>query len=200
MTTRFTIAAVLAMLLAAFAATAAETPTLLEGATIIDGHSGHAPRVASILIEHGRIAQVGENIAPPAGAITIDLRGKWIIPGLIDAHVHITDGKRSEIETTLARALRGGITAVRDMGGDDRTLVGLARDARLGDIDAPDVVFSALMGGPSFFADPRARASALGATAGETPWMRAVTPQTDLRAAMLEAKGIGATGIKVRAV
>lgn len=200
MTVRSAIAAVLSAVLLAFAAHAAEAPVLLEGATIIDGYATHAPRVASILIEHGRIAQIGDGLAAPEGATVIDLKGKWIIPGLIDAHVHLTEEtKRSEIEKTLARALRGGITAVRDMAGDDRILVGLARDARLGDIDSPDIIFSALMAGPTFFADPRARASALGATAGETPWMRAVTPRTDLRAAMLEAKGIGATGIKIYA-
>jgi len=195
---RYAFAAAL-VFLTALGAAAAETPTLLEGATIIDGYSAHAPRVASILIEGGRIAKIDDAIAAPAGAIVIDLHGKWIIPGLIDAHVHLTEGKRSEIEKMLARALRGGITAVRDMGGDDRILIGLARDTRLGDIDGPDIVYSALMAGPSFFKDPRAVASALGAIAGETPWMRAVTPQTDLHAAMLEAKGIGATGIKIYA-
>ena len=64
---------------------------------------------------------------------------------------------------------------------------------------APDIYYSALMAGPAFFADPRTRASTAGLLAGQTPYMRAVTDSTNLVWAVAEAKGTGATGIKLYA-
>lgn len=199
---RKTLVLVCTVLMVATAAVAAETTSLvLRGAMVIDGNSQHPPRVASILVENGRIEKIveGDRIGIPNGAFVLDLHGEWIIPGLIDAHVHVSDGTRHEIEKVLKRALEGGITAMRDMGGDDRILIGLARDARLGEIDSPDIFYSTLVGGPSFFKDPRTIGATRGETSGETSWMRAISPTTDLRAVMLEAKGIGATGIKIYA-
>jgi len=196
------LACILAALLAAPAVIAAEPEVLvLRGATIVDGNAAHPSRVSSILVENGRITRIirGSRMTAPRGATVMDLNGYWILPGLIDAHVHVSDGSRQEIDETLRSALLGGITAVRDMGGDGRTLAGVARDARLGDIVAPDVVFSALMAGPSFFKDPRVVGATKGESPGETAWARAVIPSTDLRTAMLEAKGLGATGVKIYA-
>jgi imidazolonepropionase-like amidohydrolase len=95
--------------------------------------------------------------------------------------------------------LYSGITSVRDMAGDARTLAGLSRDALTGDILSPDIYFSALMAGPSFFDDPRTIATAKGGIAGQMPYMRAVTDSTDLVLAVAGAKGTGATGIKLYA-
>ncbi|MEQ1855398.1 MAG: amidohydrolase family protein, partial [Longimicrobiales bacterium] len=92
-----------------------------------------------------------------------------------------------------------GVTAVRDMAGDARALASLARDSRLGNIDAPDIYFSALMAGPPFMADPRPQSAAAGETAGQVPWLQAITPQTDMPLAVAMAKGTYATGIKIHA-
>ena len=81
----------------------------------------------------------------PRDAIVINLGGGYVIPGLIDAHVHLsTSPDRQSAEAELYRQLYSGITAVRDMAGDARALASLARDSRLGEIDAPDVYFAAL--------------------------------------------------------
>jgi imidazolonepropionase-like amidohydrolase len=95
--------------------------------------------------------------------------------------------------------LYAGVTAVRDMAGDARALASLARDARLGEIVAPDIYYSAVMAGASFMADPRPQASTAGETAGEVPWMQAVTPETDWVTAVARAKGTSATGVKIYA-
>jgi hypothetical protein len=55
------------------------------------------------------------------------------------------------------------------------------------------------MAGPTFLADPRPQSSAAGETAGEVPWMQAITPETDLVTAVARAKGTYATGIKIYA-
>lgn len=132
----------------------------------------------------------------------MDLSDRYVIPGLIDSHVHLaTDpsglDNRPAIEHALQKALYRGITSVRDMAGDNRALASMARDAKVADIVAPDIYYAAIMSGPSFFTDPRPQASAQGEVAGEVPWVRAVTKNTNLRQAVAEAKGAGATAIKL---
>jgi imidazolonepropionase-like amidohydrolase len=85
------------------------------------------------------------------------------------------------------------------MAGDVRALASLQRDAMLGEIPAPDIYYSALFAGPSFFADPRTHAASQGLVAGQVSWMRAISDTTDLRQAVAEARGSGATGIKLYA-
>jgi imidazolonepropionase-like amidohydrolase len=63
---------------------------LIENATIFDG-VGHRFNRASILLREGKIAQVGESIQAPAGVETIDARGKFLTPGLVDVHSHLGD-------------------------------------------------------------------------------------------------------------
>ncbi len=71
--------------------TRAAAPTLVvRGGTLIDG-TGAAPiQDGAVLIQDGRIVAVGRSsaIPVPSGATIVDARGKWIIPGLVDAHVH----------------------------------------------------------------------------------------------------------------
>lgn len=179
---------------------------VLYGFTLIDGRGGPPLPDAAIAIRGNEILTVssrrellsGPNA--PRDAIVTDLGGGWVIPGLIDSHVHLaTSPNRSRAEAELERLLYGGVVAVRDMAGDARALASLARDTRLGQIPGPDVYFSALMAGPSFLSDPRPQASAAGETAGEVPWMQAITPETDIGRAVAMAKGTYATGIKIYA-
>jgi imidazolonepropionase-like amidohydrolase len=125
-----------------------------------------------------------------------------VIPGLIDAHVHVaTDpaGADSNATATLRLALLGGLTSVRDMAGDAIALKELAARSRRADADVPRLYYASLMAGPSFFTDARTKASAHGGVPGEVPWMKAVMPATDLKAAVRDAKATGATAIKIYA-
>ena len=140
----------------------------------------------------------------PRGIHTVDLTGKFVIPGLIDAHVHnATDPARQDAHAaeTLPRARSlGGLTSVRDMGvGDAIVLKALATPSRRADASIPRIYYAALMAGPSFFKDPRSRAAAHGGVPGEVAWMKGVTAETDLTAAVREAKATGATAIKIYA-
>jgi imidazolonepropionase-like amidohydrolase len=140
----------------------------------------------------------------PAGLEVLNLTGRYVIPGLIDTHVHLAtdpEGEDSPARTgaRLAAALRGGVTSVRDMAGDVRVLAALARNAELGEIESPTIRYVALFAGPGFFKDPRTHSSSRGAVAGALPWMRAVSSETDLRQAVAEAKGSGAAAIKLYA-
>jgi len=65
-------------------------PTLVTNVTIYDGEGGRIDHGA-VLFADGKIVQVGQQIAPPAGATVIDGTGKWVTPGVIDIHSHLGD-------------------------------------------------------------------------------------------------------------
>jgi imidazolonepropionase-like amidohydrolase len=194
-------------LLALPAVGAAQAPLeILHGFTLIDGLGGPPLEDAALAVRGDQIVDVGTRAellssgAAAGGAITIDLGGGYVIPGLIDAHVHLaTVPNRRAAEAELKRLLYSGVTAVRDMAGDARALASLARDARLGEIEGPDIYYSALVAGPSFFTDPKPQASTAGEQAGAVPWMQAITSETDLVVAIARAAGTSATGLKIYA-
>ncbi|RVT90226.1 amidohydrolase family protein [Sphingomonas crocodyli] len=182
----------------------AEPLTLYANATLIDG-TGSPPRPhQDILVRGERIIAIASRgqIADVhvRNARRIDLSGQFIMPGLIDSHVHLaTPPDPAKAMARLSRAVYGGVTAVRDMADDLRSVAELARAARAGEIASPDIVFAAVMAGPSFFADARAAAVSAGYIPGTAPWMQAVDNRTDLREAVAIARGTGASAIKIYA-
>jgi imidazolonepropionase-like amidohydrolase len=64
--------------------------TLVTNVTIYDGIGGRIDRGA-VLFADGKVVQVAQSIAPPAGATVIDGTGKWVTPGVIDVHSHLGD-------------------------------------------------------------------------------------------------------------
>jgi imidazolonepropionase-like amidohydrolase len=196
-------AVILASLLAAAPATAAPPQSIVfEGASVIEGTGAPLRPNMVIVVKGERI----EAIVPAAkfrrlpGMRVEDASGLFALPGLIDSHVHLASPPdRRFAEAVLRRDLYSGVTAVRDMAGDARALADWSRAARIGEIAAPDIYYAALMAGPDFFADPRTAESTKGATAGQVPWMRAVTAETNLPLAVAEAHGTGATGLKIYA-
>jgi imidazolonepropionase-like amidohydrolase len=114
----------------------------------------------AVLIEDDRIATIGkaEELTPDSDADTIDARPFSLVPGLIDTHVHITgSGTRSapELRKTepvemhmlraagnAARALREGITTVRDCGARNDAIFPFRNAIEKGALDAPRVLTS----------------------------------------------------------
>ena len=178
----------------------------LVGVTLIDG-TGAAPRAdQTVIVQGDRITAIcpRRDCPVPPGTEVLELTGRYLIPGLIDTHVHVAtdpsvEDTRERSERRLRKALYGGVTAVRDMAGDVRSLAYLQREARLGEIESPDVYYVALFAGPAFFDDPRTHDATRGLVAGEVPWMRGISDTTDLRQAVAEARGTGATALKLYA-
>ena len=87
----------------------------ISGATVIDG-TGRAPIAnASVLIEGDRIIGVGprDALPIPQAATVLDGRGKFVVPGLVDMHVHVYTPEKWHPEFFLA----AGVTTVLDLGG-----------------------------------------------------------------------------------
>jgi imidazolonepropionase-like amidohydrolase len=183
----------------------AQSPKLAvyRGAALIDGTGATLKSDVAIVVDGERIHAIVPDAQATAylrGATVIDAHGLYALPGLIDSHVHLaTSPNRRYAEAILRRDVYSGVTAVRDMAGDARLLADLSRGALLGEIAAPDIYYAALMAGPEFFKDLRTADAARGAVPGEVPWMRAITTSTDLRLAVAEARGTGATAIKIYA-
>ncbi|UNK56639.1 amidohydrolase family protein [Pseudoxanthomonas daejeonensis] len=183
-------------------AIAGEAPrTLYRNAVLIDGTGAPARPGTSILVEGERIAAVMPDAqARTAGATVVDLRGRYVVPGLIDTHVHLaTPPDAAEAKKNLRRQLYSGVTAVRSMADDVRSVGELSRQALVGEIPSPDIHYAALMAGPGFFKDPRTIAVTRGRTPGQTPWMQAIDERTDLVLAVAMARGTSADGIKLYA-
>jgi imidazolonepropionase-like amidohydrolase len=104
----------------------------LEGATLIDGAGGAPKEDALILIRNGHIEAVARvnEIQIPKGAERINLVGKTIIPGLIDAHAHVE-------RWAAPRYLAWGVTTVRDLHSANDSAFVLKNDLNLGSIVGP---------------------------------------------------------------
>jgi len=64
------------------------TPVIIRGGTVLDGEGGEFAN-ADVLLVDGKVAGVGAALTAPAGATEIDARGKFVTPGIIDAHSHL---------------------------------------------------------------------------------------------------------------
>jgi imidazolonepropionase-like amidohydrolase len=160
-----------------------------RGFTLIDGTGAPAVPDALLVIADGRVLYAGAATpealgAVPAGVRAASVAGKWVVPGLVDAHVH------AESDADLRQMLRWGVTAVRLMAEDVALAQDLARRAARPGSGMPDVFPSA----PIF-------------TVKGGWWGRGEPPDANLdrfpatpdaaRSAVRKAKALGALEIKL---
>lgn len=144
--------------------TAAQTPSapkpvVLKAARIFDSRTGKISSPGVVVVEGGKIASVGG--AAPAGAEVIDLGDATLLPGFIDAHVHLT-GESSEnwfrdfyqrvmrfpaeqahyAAMYAKRTLEAGFTTVRDVGSGDYLAMGLRNAIEAGVAEGPRMLVS----------------------------------------------------------
>lgn len=94
---------------------------LLKGAHAVDPQVGLDGTV-DVLVEGTRIAAVGESLEAPEGAVVVDAAGRYLLPGLVDMHVHFRDPGfeyKETIETGARAAVHGGFTDVATMPNTD---------------------------------------------------------------------------------
>jgi len=109
----------------------------LIGATVFDGTSSQPQVDQVIIVRNDKIEAIGSRaeVDVPRRMRTVELTGKFIVPGLIDGHVHLQ-------RWTLARFLAAGVTSVRDVHGPFDSIIALREQANLGAITSPRI-FSA---------------------------------------------------------
>jgi imidazolonepropionase-like amidohydrolase len=165
----------------------------IRNAIVVDGSGTPAAGPYDILIENNRIAAVValDPVSLNRGArrlpadAEIDARGKYVLPGLINAHAHIQDsrdGIPQPLEYEFKTWLALGITTVRDVGSDFPQTLKLRAQSAAGEIVAPRIFIYPM------FANSGSAVTAAPQNAAEA------------RAAVRQAKQQGADGIKLRQV
>jgi imidazolonepropionase-like amidohydrolase len=104
----------------------------LVGATLFDGSGGPVLPNSVVVVRRGRIESVGTRagFTLPAKTREVDVTGRWIIPGLIDAHAHVEPW-------ALPRYLAWGVTTVRDLHGALDSVLRLRDRVNLGAVAGP---------------------------------------------------------------
>lgn len=129
------------------AKTEASGPAIaIMGATVFDA-TGAAPHVANVIVQDGRIVDVGPNVKAPRGAKVIDAKGEALLPGFFDLHTHWTPGGVPATTPQIATAyVSSGVTTVNDFNAAPESFA--PRRAWLSTLVAPHVNFAARVSTP----------------------------------------------------
>jgi len=128
--TRTSIVLSLAVLL--FAASARAQVTVLTRATMIDGSGAGPQKDTTIVLENGRIREIGpaSKLSNPDGAIVVDLDGRFIVPGIINAHGHVG----AKTEPQLRQYALYGVTTATSMQTDPDEVVQVREGQKRGEL------------------------------------------------------------------
>jgi imidazolonepropionase-like amidohydrolase len=148
--TRISLCLLVVALAAAGCRPAPKDRIALVGATVIDGLGGD-PKPDMVVVVHGsRI----ESVEPRAGfkipktALVVEVRGRWIIPGLIDSHAHTA-------RWALPRYVSFGVTTVRDLHSNQDSILSLREQVAIGNVFGPTIFTAGAMidGVPATYED-----------------------------------------------
>jgi imidazolonepropionase-like amidohydrolase len=115
-----------------FAASATAQVTVLTHATVIDGAGAAPQKDVTIVMENGRIRDMGPSskVPVPAGAAVVDLTGKFVVPGIINAHGHVG----AKTEPQLRQYALYGVTTVNSMQTDPDEVVQVREAQKRGEL------------------------------------------------------------------
>jgi imidazolonepropionase-like amidohydrolase len=105
--------------------------TVLTNASLIDGTGAAMHRGVTIVIDGGRIADMGLSVRAPAGASVIDLSGKYVVPGIINGHGHVGPAPR---DPQLRQYARFGVTTTTSMSFDQDDIARFKAAQKAGDL------------------------------------------------------------------
>ncbi|WP_158057146.1 metal-dependent hydrolase family protein [Halorussus halophilus] len=127
---------------------------VLRGGTVVDADGA---RAADVVVEDGMVTKVtarGDSTAPESADV-VDADGQYVVPGLIDAHVHLMADGRADLSSTkddseatlayraaanLEAALDAGVTTVRDLGAPGSLALDARKAVEAGVLDGPRVL------------------------------------------------------------
>lgn len=134
------------------------TTTYILAGTLLDRPGTHPRGASTIIVKDGKVDEIRSGLAtPPDGTRLIDLRDRFVMPGLIDCHVHLSgranplaarmDSANRDVQdifvTTAVNArltLEAGFTTIRDLGGDARGIRALRDAIDRGELPGPGIV------------------------------------------------------------
>jgi imidazolonepropionase-like amidohydrolase len=153
---RFSVSATLLCLGLTLTAAAAEPVTVLRAARLYDGKADAVVSPGVVVVSDGKIVAAGSSAQVPAGARVVDLGDATLLPGLMDAHTHLSfesslDWKQDQLDSLkkpiaeqaiiateyARRTLLAGFTTVRDVGSSDLIDVGLRNAINAGKVPGP---------------------------------------------------------------
>jgi imidazolonepropionase-like amidohydrolase len=156
----------------------------LVNGNVLDVRTGAIAAEATVVLRHGKIVSIGPGPAP-AGAEVIDVEGRYVLPGLFDAHTHLDDLDRAR------RALQSGVTTARSAS------VGSFRDVIIGEMSKAGYIAGPDYLGAGVFVTPYIEDAVL----ADPELMRLPVPiqsEEDLRALVRINVENGARVIKTR--
>ncbi|WP_309646367.1 amidohydrolase family protein [Phenylobacterium sp.] len=148
----------LAAALAVAVSAQAATTFVQAGKVLIDPASGKVETGKTLVIVDGKVSRIADGYVSEPGGVVIDLKGSFVLPGLIDSHVHLTSEQNpnSELEGVTQsssqqamvgaryakRTLMAGFTTVADLGADSEAIFALRAATAKGDVPGPRIVAS----------------------------------------------------------
>jgi imidazolonepropionase-like amidohydrolase len=129
--------------------------TIVQCGTLFDGTGAAPVKDAVVVIDEGRISTVGpaSRVPVPPGAVVADLRDRFVMPGLVDAHSHISivPGQGNQVgqlkEPPVRQALRATGNLRRDLAAGTTTMRVMAEEHFL-DVDVRDAIEAGIVAGP----------------------------------------------------
>lgn len=137
----------------------ADTRFVIRAARMLDARAGRVINDAVVVVEGDRVSAVGAAVSIPAGTKVIDLGDVTLMPGLIDAHTHLTyhfdrtgrfglswdsgpDETLVYAKENASATLLAGVTTARDLGGDSRVVTRLRDQINRGETEGPRLLVS----------------------------------------------------------
>jgi imidazolonepropionase-like amidohydrolase len=149
--------ALAAAVLAAPALAQAPSVTLVHaGRVLVDPATGKVETEKTLVIQGGKVARIADGYVSEPGAQVVDLKDRFVLPGLIDSHVHLTseqnpNGRLEEVTLSSAdqamagarfarRTLMAGFTTVADLGAENEAIFALRDATARGDVPGPRII------------------------------------------------------------
>jgi len=134
----------------------AETVFVQAGKLLADPATGKVETAKTLVLENGKVSKIVDGYVAEPGGKVVDLKDSFVLPGLIDSHVHLTgqQGPSSRLdEVTQSSAtqamvgagyarktLMAGFTTVADLGADNQAIVALRDGIKRGDVPGPRII------------------------------------------------------------
>lgn len=174
-----------------------EKPIVLYNCNLINSKLPFYQDSMCMVIEGNLIKRIvkTKNYKAKSDEVLLNMTGKYVIPGLINGHVHL----RGLPDVQLTNALKWGITTIRSMGDDVSYIKLIVEATEKGLFQSPSIYYSAGIGGTELFEeDYRTRlVTPKEYKPGEAPWLQMINDSSNIEQMIKKAKACGATGIKL---